>query len=519
MTVRATTRHVGLLVLAAALTASLVATVSPAPAWADGISRLAGDNRYDTAVRISRATFGRDVASAWVVSGTDFPDALAAAAIAGRDGVPVLPTKAGAVPTLVLDELRRLRPGEIRIAGGTAAVTREAEAQLAAIAPVVRSSGGNRYATAADVSRRFVDPGVDRVFVASGTTFPDALAAAPLAAAWGGPVLLTHPDRLPAATSEELGRLAPDRIVVVGGERAVSPEVAAAMEQVAEVRRLSDTNRYGTAARVARAFPTPQPTVHVASGQAFADALAIAPVAGMATSPVLLTSRTRLPAQTAGALDRLDPDDVVVVGGPAAVDRGVSLALASHARLPAWSSSVSDVTAARLGVSWQSGCPLAPSRLRLVTLPHVGFDGQVRTGQLIVHQRVVDEVQDAFRVLYQARFPIRRMRTVEQYGASDRDSMADDNTSAFNCRVIAGTSSWSRHAYGLAIDINPIENPWRRGTQVSPPAGRAWLDRDDERPGMLLDGSPEVAAFTSRGFRWGGDWSSPTDWQHVDQAP
>ena len=120
----------------------------------------------------------------------------------------------------------------------------------------------------------------------------------------------------------------------------------------------------------------------------------------------------------------------------------------------------------------------------------------------------------ALRTLYDQRFPIRRMQPVEAYGSSDERSMAADNTSAFNCRGVTGSSSWSEHAYGRAIDINPLENPEVRRGVVSPPGGRAYLDRSKWKKGMIYSRDKTVRAFAAVGWRWGGYWHSLKDYQH-----
>ena len=129
------------------------------------------------------------------------------------------------------------------------------------------------------------------------------------------------------------------------------------------------------------------------------------------------------------------------------------------------------------GVSWRKGCPVALRDLRLLTLSHWGFDGRARTGRLIVHRDVARELVRVFRDLYAARFPIRRMVPVDAYGGSDFRSIEADNTSAFNCRYVEGTTRWSNHAYGRAIDVNPIENPvrvrWLDLTLREPPVRRS----------------------------------------------
>jgi poly-gamma-glutamate synthesis protein (capsule biosynthesis protein) len=167
------------------------------------------------------------------------------------------------------------------------------------------------------------------------------------------------------------------------------------------------------------------------------------------------------------------------------------------------------------GVSWRPGCPVGFAGLRLLTVSHWGFDGELRRGRLVVHRDHAAEMLGAMRKLYRLRFPIRRMRLVDAYGADDRRSMAADNTSAFNCRFVAGTESWSEHAYGRAIDVNPIENPYvTESGYVSPPEGAPYMDRSRRARGLIHRGGPVVAAFAAAGWEWGGDWSWPKDYQH-----
>ncbi len=166
------------------------------------------------------------------------------------------------------------------------------------------------------------------------------------------------------------------------------------------------------------------------------------------------------------------------------------------------------------GRSWREGCPVGLEKLRRVRVTYRGFDGAPHRGRLVVHRRWAEDVLDMFRRLYGRGFPIRRIRLVDRYGADDRVSMRHDNTSAFNCRYVAGTTTWSQHAYGRAIDINPVENPYVDGSRVSPRRGRRFLDRSDVRPGMIVEGDVVWRAFRRIGWGWGGDWRSPTDYQH-----
>jgi hypothetical protein len=164
--------------------------------------------------------------------------------------------------------------------------------------------------------------------------------------------------------------------------------------------------------------------------------------------------------------------------------------------------------------TWRGGCPVHPSDLTLVRMSYWGFDGRRHVGRLVLNRRVARDVVTVFRRLYAARFPIRRMVPVSAYGGSDEASMAADNTSGFNCRYVSGTSRWSMHAYGLAIDVNPVENPYVSDARVRPPAGRRYLDRTRRGPGMAVEGGVLVRAFDAVGWQWGGRWSGSSDFQH-----
>ncbi|UQW99557.1 M15 family metallopeptidase [Streptomyces sp. RerS4] len=184
----------------------------------------------------------------------------------------------------------------------------------------------------------------------------------------------------------------------------------------------------------------------------------------------------------------------------------------------ALSAHVTAVPAGKLGAGHRAGCPVPPERLRLIRMNHWGFDGKVHHGELVVHEDVVAPVLRVFEEAFADRFPIRRMRVMATYGGDDAAAMADDNTSAFNCRQVTGdVRRLSRHAWGDAIDINPVENPYVdiHGTS-HPPNGRTYLDRSRVRPGMITPDGVVVRAFREVGWYWGGRWSPP-DYQHFSQ--
>lgn len=180
---------------------------------------------------------------------------------------------------------------------------------------------------------------------------------------------------------------------------------------------------------------------------------------------------------------------------------------------------VSPVTATELGASWRPECPLGPAQLRRISLDYLGFDGKTHRGELIVHEDLVEEVIAIFGNLHRLSYPIERMRTVDQYpGADDELSMEDNNTSAFNCRSIPGSTHWAQHAYGRAIDLNPRINPclYADGT-IQPVNAADYLERHRTDPGLLHAGDPAVRTFTDQGWQWGGAWTNPVDYQHFER--
>jgi hypothetical protein len=179
---------------------------------------------------------------------------------------------------------------------------------------------------------------------------------------------------------------------------------------------------------------------------------------------------------------------------------------------------VRKVKAAELGQTWRKGCPVRRSALRAVSVRYWGFDAEVHTGVLILHKSVAARTRPVFATMFKRKFPLRSVRPVSEFGGSDDISMAADNTSGFNCRraVAAGPPSWSRHAYGKAIDVNPVENPYLFGKKVLPPAGRKFASRSRAKPGLIRRGDPIYRAFRAAGYRWGGAFSNP-DYQHFDR--
>jgi hypothetical protein len=169
---------------------------------------------------------------------------------------------------------------------------------------------------------------------------------------------------------------------------------------------------------------------------------------------------------------------------------------------------------ARMGATWAPGCPVALADLRYLTVSFRGFDGRAHTGELVVNRRVAADVASVFARLYAARFPIEEMRLVTTADLEAHPTGDGNDTAAFVCRPARGQTRWSAHAYGLAIDLDPFQNPFRRGDLVLPELASAYLDRADRRPGMILPGDVVTTAFASIGWTWGGTFRTPKDLMH-----
>ncbi len=299
------------------------------------VSRLAGSDRYATSAAISAASFAPGVSTAYIATGSNFPDALSGASVAGHVGGPVLLVAPTSIPAVVETELSRLQPGRIVILGGTGVVSSAVETALSAYTTgtVTRLAGSDRYATSAAISAASFAPGVSTAYIATGSNFPDALSGASVAGHAGGPVLLVAPTSIPAVVETELSRLQPGRIVILGGTGVVSSAVETALSAytTGTVTRLAGSDRYATSAAISAAsFAPGVSTAYIATGSNFPDALSGASVAGHAGGPVLLVAPTSVPSAVATELHRLGPKRIVMLGGAGVVSQGLQSQLATY---------------------------------------------------------------------------------------------------------------------------------------------------------------------------------------------
>lgn len=306
---------------------------APAQAWTRLPQRIAGPDRYQTAVDLSRAAFPGTAPAVVVARGDSFADGLAAGPLAALVGGPVLLTSRDTLPASTAGELRRLQPSSIYVVGGSGVIAHGVVEEIRAATGrgPRRVAGDDRFATAAAVGALF-PTGAPRAYVANGRTFHDALAGGAAAAIAGAPLLLVQPDTLPASAAAALERLRPAEIVVLGGAGAVGAAVEQQLRARAPVRRLEGPDRYATAAAIAEDAGVRSEVILV-TGDSYPDALAAATLARRRGAPVLLATRTCAPQPTVDLLQRRGWPDVTGAGG-AGVLSSRALAAVPCTRVP-----------------------------------------------------------------------------------------------------------------------------------------------------------------------------------------
>ena len=176
------------------------------------------------------------------------------------------------------------------------------------------------------------------------------------------------------------------------------------------------------------------------------------------------------------------------------------------------------VEARMRGVSYPENAQILLSELRYLRLSFVDFDGEPQTGEMVCHEAIAGDLLEIFRALYEARYPIRSIRLIDDFGGSDEASMLADNTSCFNYRPRTGQRRLSTHALGRAVDVNPLENPFvdRQG-RVQPAGAEAFADRGADFPHKIDREDLCYRLFRAHGFAWGGAWRSVRDYQHFEK--
>jgi LAS superfamily LD-carboxypeptidase LdcB/putative cell wall-binding protein len=511
-------RRLTLIALAAVLAAGAVVAEPPSPARAAmTVQRLAGTDRYATAAAVSAAHFAPGVPAAFVATGANFPDALAGGPAAARNGAPILLVTADGIPHSTAAELARLRPGRIVVLGGTGVVSDAVMAALDAYdagGGVTRLAGLDRYETAAAVSAATFAPGAPIAVVAFGGSFPDALVGGVAAARLGGPVLLTRTNELPAATDAELRRLAPARIVVVGGAGVVSDAALAALAGYAAggATRLGGVDRYATAVAVSAGLFPGAASLFVATGRNFADALVAVPPAAIGGGALLIVPGGSAPPAVRAEAARLRPGRLVLLGGPAVVNDRVTfdlrVALGDLRPLPACA--YQDVaTPLQAYGDWQRTLldttlmvPPSYAPPDLVDTRNAGLNGGYA-----VRQHVIGDLAAMAAGAAAAGAPIQLASGYRSYAAQQ---------ATFNHWVAVGgyeqalrTSArpgHSEHQLGTTVDVTSRGGrpPWEYADWGATPAG-AWMAANAWRYGFVLSyprGAGATVCYDHEPWHW-----------------
>lgn len=294
-----------------------------APVAREYPSRLAGADRFATAVEASQFSHPNGADVVYLAVGHNYPDAIASGPAAAAEGAPILLVNSNSVPGSTEAELNRLSPNEIVVLGGSAAISDDVVAYLDARFPtVVRRAGATRYETAAAINQGAFPGTVGTVYIATGENFPDALVAGPAAVKDGGSLLLVRPNEIPPAIAAELSRMNPDRIVVVGSSSAVSDAVFQQLQGYAPTTRIGGADRFALSAEVARVVFPDSKTAYVATGLNYPDALTAGPATAAASGPILLVGSS-IPGSVNTELLRTSRQTIVVLGGSAVVSDAI----------------------------------------------------------------------------------------------------------------------------------------------------------------------------------------------------
>lgn len=187
-------------------------------------------------------------------------------------------------------------------------------------------------------------------------------------------------------------------------------------------------------------------------------------------------------------------------------------------------SAISDQVFQRMeGNSYRPGCPVERDELRYLTILHYDFSGNIRVGELVCHQSVARDMKRIFRELYEAEYPIEKVALIDDYGGDDELSSQDNNTSCFNFRTVAGSDKLSLHALGVAIDVNPLYNPYitwnEQGESICAPSnGTAYMDRSQDFPYKIDEDDLCCRLFLEARFTWGGNWEGQRDYMHFSRG-
>lgn len=478
------------------LSSIMVCSVSlPYLSEATQIETIRGKDRYDTAFKISEKV-GSYNTVILVNSTISLADGLSASGLSGAKNAPIIPVRKDDIPEQSLKAISSA--SNVYIIGGDAAISKKVEASLIASGKVVnRIEGSNRIETSQKVADLIGN--YDKAFVVNGFKGEaDAMSISSVAAREGAPIILTD------GNNPSIEKKNGVEYYVIGGSTVASNKLQAAYS----AKRLAGNDRYKTNRAILNKFYPNSKKLYCANGTALIDALTVS-----------LLAKDNGIAFVGNNSDNsiLKGKDIVNVGKvetetnkpnkPVTVEYFKPLILDQSTKNKMKGLSMPDNAT---GIKYDD--------LRRVNVKYWGFDNKAHTdGVLIVNKSVANDICSIFNDLYKAKYPIEKIRMIDEYKADDESSMKDNNTSSFCYRLIAGTKVLSKHGKGVAIDINPLYNPQVKNGKVYPSISKPYADRSKNVKGMIKKGDACYKAFTSRGWKWGGNWKNSKDYQHFEK--
>lgn len=456
---------------------------------------IRGKDRYDTAFKISEKV-GSYNTVILVNSTISLADGLSASGLSGAKNAPIIPVRKDDIPEQSLKAISSA--SNVYIIGGDAAISKKVEDSLIASGKVVnRIEGSNRIETSQKVADLIGS--YDKAFVVNGFKGEaDAMSISSVAAREGAPIILTD------GNNPSIEKKNGVEYYVIGGSTVASDKLQTAYS----AKRLAGSDRYKTNRAILNKFYPNSKKLYCANGTALIDALTVS-----------LLAKDNGIAFVGNNSDNsiLNGKDIVNVGKvemetnkpnkPVTVEYFKPLVLDQSTKNKMKGLSMPDDAT---GIKYDD--------LRRVNVKYWGFDNKTHTdGVLIVNKSVANDICSIFNDLYKAKYPIEKIRMIDEYKANDESSMIDNNTSAFCYRLVAGTKVLSKHGKGVAIDINPLYNPQVKNGKVYPSISKPYADRSKNVKGMIKKGDACYKAFTSRGWKWGGNWKNSKDYQHFEK--
>lgn len=517
--------------------------------------RISGKDRVDTSILLSQFEFN-DSRTVIIADGRNYPDALSASNL--TSGTSPIFLINNHLTGSVIKEISRLNADKVIILGGVNSISKNVENKLSSIEgvkSVVRLSGVDRYDTS---TKAFSFTDKKYALLASGENYPDALSSSYLIDSFG--IMLTRKNNLPSSLKNNLENVDKEKAIIVGGTGSIGQSVSNVLKNqysISNIQRISGVNRYDTSVKIAGTSNSD--TVIIASGESFPDALTASTLSQKIKAPILLVNKNSISKYVKNYLSTNPVEKVIILGGKSSVSEKVENNLKSLIKIenaniadtnkensskvetPVNNSSKdntdshsainpnslkkdifkpvpisADVKNRIWGKSYKPNNTIKIEDLCYIPVAYVDFNGNTAYGEIIVNKKVGNEVGNIFRDIYNSKIRIEKVRLIDEYGADDVRSMSDNNSSAFNYRVIKGTNRLSKHALGFAIDINPLYNPHVVRGVANPKIAQKYARRDRSNPYMIFKNDKLYNIFKKYGWHWGGEWTYP-DYQHFEK--